>query len=83
MYINELKRGAFSLLNKKGSLYTVEGDEFRQDEELSDVEYISEKEARVVKEEYIPNVLKELRKDKTIKFVRYSKVIREMKKKRV
>jgi hypothetical protein len=61
-YMQEKYRGAFNLLKKKASLYTVDPTSFEQRRGLMEQELVSTEPVKVLKEVGIPNVLDALRR---------------------
>lgn len=79
MYIDEIESGTLKLLEAPGILYEVSDEGFRTDPRISHVERICNQSVKVLKEEYIPNVLEELRKFE-IQIVEYRDVLKVMEK---
>ena len=80
MYVDELKPGTLSLLNRSGSLYTVKRNGFKRDKKISNVEFFTYESVEVIKEEKIENILTELKKNKNIELTEYKDVLKELKK---
>lgn len=63
VYLDEIEEGALKLLERPGYLYTIDSKHFIHDPRLISEELISRKPVQVIKVEYFPNILEELKKE--------------------
>jgi energy-coupling factor transporter ATP-binding protein EcfA2 len=73
-YVDELKPGAFKVLDKPAYLYTLSAKGFNTDARLMPEEVVSEEPASILRKERIGNVLAELRRDANVKLIGYDSV---------
>jgi hypothetical protein len=80
-HLKELKieKGALELLNQPGYLYKIKSESFKKNKHLIGEEMVSYEPVEVISEEYIPNILEELKRE-NIEIINYDQVPASMSK---